>query len=151
MKIKELERYEIYKDGTIINLIRNKPVKFSQDVKGYMKARLHSNLSKHKDGRKPFRLHRIIARAFLDDWAENLQVNHKDGNKLNNHIDNLEMMTPSQNVYHGWNNLDSVNRREQLSNRRIGEKHSEETKLLISEKAKISQKTRRRNELGQYT
>lgn len=38
--------------------------------------------------------------AFLDDYSEELQVNHIDGNKLNNSVDNLEMVTGKENVLH---------------------------------------------------
>lgn len=45
-------------------------------------------------------LHRIVAEAFLPDWDTNLTVNHKDGNKLNNDIRNLEMLSNEANVKH---------------------------------------------------
>jgi len=146
----ELKQYKIFKEGYVVKIKTGNRVKFSIEKKGYMKARLYTELSTNKDGRKPYRLHRLIVKAFLDTYDEKLGVNHKDGNKQNNHIDNLEMMTTSQNVYHAWNNLDSKKRREKLSKRRTGQKHTEETKKLISEKALISQKNRRRNELGQF-
>lgn len=111
-------KYSVSSDGFIINTITNKIVVFSKDKKGYMKARLYSPLSTNPDKRKPFRLHRLIAKAFLDNYSEDLQVNHKDGDKSNNHIDNLEMVTNSQNVYHAWNSLDSSVRKEKLNKRR---------------------------------
>lgn len=51
---------------------------------------------------KDIRLHRIMAATWLDDWDESLTVNHKDGNKQNNSIENLEMMTVHDNClyYH---------------------------------------------------
>ena len=47
-------------------------------------------------------IHRVIAATFLGE--SNLDVNHKDGNKLNNHIDNLEYVTKSQNIRHAMLN-----------------------------------------------
>mmetsp|Transcript_56520 Transcript_56520/g.183699 ORF Transcript_56520/g.183699 Transcript_56520/m.183699 type:complete len:416 (-) Transcript_56520:67-1314(-) len=49
-------------------------------------------------------VHRLVARAFLGPppSLQHCQVNHKDGCKSNNHIDNLEYATPSQNVLHAY-------------------------------------------------
>lgn len=45
-------------------------------------------------------LHRLVAQHFLRDFDPSLQINHKDGNKLNNHVDNLESMTCKENIRH---------------------------------------------------
>lgn len=111
-------KYLISSDGSILNTKTDKIVVFNIDSKGYMKARLYSPLSNNPDGRKPFRLHRLVAKAFLPDYSEELQVNHKNGIKTDNRVENLEMVTNSQNVYHAWNNLDSSARREKLNKRR---------------------------------
>lgn len=42
-------------------------------------------------------IHRLVAKAFLPDYSEDLQVNHKDENKLNNNAENLEMCTCQYN------------------------------------------------------
>ena len=61
---------------------------------------------------KCFKIHRLVAEAFLNPpteqqiyWASTTKynkvlVNHKDGNKLNNHIDNLEWVTSAENTRH---------------------------------------------------
>lgn len=51
---------------------------------------------------KHIRLHRLIAQAFIPNPENKRCVNHKDGNKLNNHIDNLEWMTSSENNQHAY-------------------------------------------------
>lgn len=48
--------------------------------------------------------HRIIASTFLIKNVSQIQVNHKDGNKHNNRIDNLEWCTRSENIKHAYNN-----------------------------------------------
>ncbi len=109
------QNYIVNKDGTIINRITNKEVKFSLNHKGYMKSRLHTPLSKNKDGRKPYYQHRIIAMFYLDNYSNDLQVNHKNGIKTDNRVENLEMMTCIENVRHSWKELNrelKVNRDE---------------------------------------
>lgn len=44
--------------------------------------------------------HRLIAAAFLENSENKLEVNHKDGCKLNNHVSNLEWVTRSENTQH---------------------------------------------------
>ena len=48
------------------------------------------------------RLHRLVALAFVPGHAEGLTVNHIDGNKLNNNVENLEWVSLSRNVQHQW-------------------------------------------------
>ena len=51
------------------------------------------------------RIHRLIAQCFLPPpLSGQTQVNHKDGNPLNNHLSNLEWVTPSKNVRHSFAN-----------------------------------------------
>lgn len=45
-------------------------------------------------------LHRIVAETFLATWNPDLVVNHKDGNKHNNSVENLEMVTCKENTQH---------------------------------------------------
>ncbi len=53
-------------------------------------------------GRKPryVRMHRLVAEAFIYKDNDDLEVNHKDGNRQNNRMDNLEWVSKSENVRH---------------------------------------------------
>ena len=66
-------------------------------VKGYYQIDLS------KEGkRKRFLVHRLVAEAFIENKRNSPQVNHKDGNKENNNVNNLEWVTVSENVLHGY-------------------------------------------------
>lgn len=113
------KRYQILQNGIVLNKKTNKELKFHKDSKGYMKTRIYCpEISNHKDGRKPIRLHRLIALFHLDDYCETKQVNHKNGIKTDNHFSNLEMVTNQENVLHAWNKLDSTERKNKLNNNR---------------------------------
>ena len=45
-----------------------------------------------------FSVHRLVAQAYLKDYSENLQVNHINGIKTDNRLENLEMVTAKENM-----------------------------------------------------
>ena len=92
--------YYATKEGQVFSRHRNKPLtNNSLDKNGYSRPsfRLEGGKSKR------IHIHRIILATYnpIDGW-ENLEVNHKDGNKLNNSLDNLEWCTTKENIQHAW-------------------------------------------------
>lgn len=87
---------EVYSDSVIFHQ-NETPLSVKQHHKGYIQVRLMTD-----NGMKQFMIHRLVAFAFIynEDPINKNQVNHKDGNKTNNCIENLEWVTPSENMSH---------------------------------------------------
>lgn len=49
---------------------------------------------------KSFTVHRLVVKAFIGEIPDGLQINHKNGNKTDNRLENLECVTPSENRLH---------------------------------------------------
>ena len=93
------ENYENY-EVSCLGRIRNKDT--SRILINYIKSGyFHVNLSNNNEKiRKTLKVHRLVAQAFIPNLEEKLEVNHKDKNKLNNNIENLEWMTRKENNIH---------------------------------------------------
>lgn len=95
-KIKGFENYTIDEHGSIYH-ISGRKIGTRITPKGYVQTWLTEN-SKSK-----YRfVHRLIAETFIDNPECKKEVNHKDGNKLNNHISNLEWVTRHENIKHAF-------------------------------------------------
>jgi hypothetical protein len=92
--IKEFPNYDISNFGNIMNNKTGKSLKLSIKS-GYYNISLTNN-----NIHKTFKVHRLVALAFIENPENKSEVNHKDKNKLNNHFTNLEWMTRRENNIH---------------------------------------------------
>ena len=97
--------YAISPDGHIFTIKTRKLVIPYSDEFGYQRVNVR-HYKPHTDNRSIYeRLHRLLCMTFKPcDFPHLLEVNHIDGNKLNNSLDNLEWVTQRQNLDHAWVN-----------------------------------------------
>lgn len=94
-------KYDISNLGNVRNSKSGKYLKQRVDKLGYFVISLRLN---SKRTPKVLRIHRLVAITFLPNYNNLPQVNHIDGNKLNNNITNLEWCTSSHNMKHAYEN-----------------------------------------------
>ena len=93
--VRGYEEYQVDTNGVVYSK-KGKPLKYSVNPRGY--AIVNFTINGRRVG---FAVHTLVARQFLGEHsAERNQVNHIDGNKLNNSINNLEWTTPLENMHH---------------------------------------------------
>ena len=107
-----------------------KMLKLIKDKKGYLKINLWKN-----NKSKMFLVHRIVAETFILNPNNLPQVNHKDENKSNNCVENLEWCSQKYNNNYG-NRLNNI--RKKLMEKNVKKKMKNNTKLMIrDEKGKF--------------
>lgn len=88
------ESYFMSQGGNIFGLKSGKILKTSKSNSGYFCVPIRHN-GKYKN----IFIHRELSRVFIG-CVDGMDINHKDGNKTNNSIDNLEIVTRKQNIDH---------------------------------------------------
>lgn len=107
--------------GRVKSFLRDKEngnvLKATPDKKGYMRLRVTIERRKMS-----FKLHRIVAEAFIPNPSNLKQVNHIDGNKANNCVENLEWVSNYENAHHAiehglWDNVTRASHKTNMARR----------------------------------
>jgi hypothetical protein len=91
--------YKINTDGSVFSIRRNKLLKPRLTNRGYLQVNLSG---------KQIYIHQLVAKTYISNPNNYTVINHKNGNKLDNNVDNLEWCTQLNNVlhYHGGKKLE---------------------------------------------
>ena len=93
------DRFLISNTGKLYSKTSNKILKTLINKEGYEVVCVSLG---GRDKKKIIRIHIAVACMFCDGYKENLTVNHKDGNKINNSCTNLEWVTYKENSEHAF-------------------------------------------------
>lgn len=98
-QIKDFPNYSVSDFGEVWSEKSKKILSQATDKDGYRIVTLYS------DGKyKKKKVHRLVAEAFICEEIANMQINHRDENKSNNHVGNLEICDASYNINYGSRN-----------------------------------------------
>lgn len=109
-------------DGQIYSNVKGKtmfPLKTHTKPDGYLAVSLWDNAKHGQKKRKTFLVHRLVAETFIPNPENKPTVNHKDGVKTNNCVDNLEWATSHEQNVHSFANGLNYARKGEDANRAI--------------------------------
>ena len=94
--------YDVSNFGNVMRVKANKGT-FVGKILSPSGSSGYKNVTLFKNGKRKCALvHRLVMQSFVSPCPEGNEVNHKDGNKTNNRLDNLEYVTPSENILHAF-------------------------------------------------
>ena len=99
LPVKDFDSHFVTEDGQVWASKIGKFLKPYSNGLGYQAVKLRGEKSK----RHQKYVHRLVAEAYLGN-VEGMDINHKDGNKSNNHVSNLEIVTHQDNLLHAFDN-----------------------------------------------
>lgn len=118
-------RYLASYDGKIFNKFGEEKTSFVSKT-GYLRVKLYVGNNKYRN----YSVHRLIAETFIQNPDNKPQVNHKDTNKLNPHVSNLEWSDQPENIRHA---IDNGLYGQQLANQSLAAKASSDRHSIAVE------------------
>ena len=115
---KDYKKYEVFETGRIWSYSRNRFLKPRKNRGGYYQLELSDNNGYIKS----YRVHRVVYEAIKGEIPEGMQVNHIDECKTNNHISNLNLMTPKENCNWGSRNARAAEKQRGVPKPTVAEK-----------------------------
>lgn len=142
-------KYEVSNLGRVRSLNykhtgKIKLLKQSKTKEGYLQVQLYKNGKCEK-----FYTHRIIATMFISNPDNLAEVNHKDFDRTNNKIENIEWVSREENIQHSYNSdkQRADERRCKLSEAKKGSKHPRAKKVMCVETGQVFDTIKEASEL----
>lgn len=123
---KDIGNYIVHSDGKVWSKSWNRFMNPQIHIKGYHRLGIN---------KKKILLHRLIAQSFIPNPDNLLQINHKNGNKLDNRVENLEWCDQSHNMRHAF--LTGLNKSQKLTECEVKKIKYQSKDLTHKEIAKI--------------
>ena len=120
--------YSIYGDGGVFSNKRNIFLKQKTQSNGYQSVTLSFGKSK-----KTCNVHRLVALKYIPNPENKPHVNHIDGDKSNNHLGNLEWVTPKENTKHSIEKGLQSPQGETNANAKLTLEQVKEIKILLTQ------------------
>ncbi len=98
-KIEGYEKYSVSDFGRIRNDKTGRIMKTPCGKNGYARLMLYNDM-----GGSCKTVHKLVVKTFIPNTENKEQINHIDGNKMNNNVTNLEWVSPSENIRHSFVN-----------------------------------------------
>lgn len=96
-RAKGFSKYLVSTEGQVYSLERDVIIPLDYNTSGYRRAYIYNDEGKQKHAL----VHKLVYLAHVGPIPEGLVINHKDEDKSNNQVENLELLTQSQNVRYG--------------------------------------------------
>lgn len=128
-KVRSVSRHVTHSDGAV-QFFEGKERSLRMNRDGYKYVSLYRNRKE-----KRIAVHRLVAISFIPNPENKSQVNHIDGDKLNNEFSNLEWVTPKENMKHALK-MDLINKNSVKRNKHLAKLQKKNRRPVIQKDLK---------------